>query len=239
MSSSCTALHSAYDAFEGFTGKPTDVIATLEDAVGLEGTVLMPSLPFTGTAVAYIAEGKRTDIRRTPSQMGIVTEVFRRQKGTRRSLHPTHPVLAKGKRADELIAGHETASTPCGDPSPFAKLPRVGAKILFLGTSIETMTFFHYLEEAYEAKLPVCPFTREPMDAEVADGPDSHTVTMRLFDPEISRKRRISRMVPRLHQRAGTRASAAGMVNLLVVSASEVEQVFADMIDAGESFYDG
>ena len=41
-------VHSSFDRFAGFTGKPSEVIQALEDAVGPEGTLLMPTLPFTG-----------------------------------------------------------------------------------------------------------------------------------------------------------------------------------------------
>lgn len=231
-------VHSAYNAFEGFSGKPTNVIAALETAVGPDGTLMMPSMPFTGTALDYIAQSKSTDIRRTPSRMGILTEVLRRQKGTWRSLHPTHPVLAKGRLAEQLTTGHEQAATPCGDNSPFAKLPKVGAKILFLGTSIETMTFFHYLEEAYEAKLPASPFTSETVQTRVKDGDRSEIVTMRLFDPNLSRKRRIARMWPRLEQCESTRFAKVGTLTISVIAAVDAEQVFQEMIEQGESLYD-
>lgn len=231
-------VHSSYDAFEGFSGTPTNVIAALETAVGPDGTLMMPSMPFTGTALDYIARSKPTDIRRTPSRMGILTEVLRRQKGTYRSLHPTHPVLAKGHLAEQMIDGHERAATPCGDNSPFAKLLKTRAKILFLGTSIETMTFFHYLEEAYEAKLPTSPFTAETVRTMVKDGDRHKTVTMRLFDPVLSRKRRITRMLPRLEQRGSIRFAKIGKLDISVIAAADAEQVFREMVEQGEPLYD-
>lgn len=231
-------VHSSYDAFEGFTGKPTDVITALEAAVGPDGTVMMPSLPFTGSALDYISAGNITDIRRTPSRMGMLTELFRRQKGTCRSLHPTHPVLAKGCLAKQLITGHEQATTPCGAGSPFAKLSEVDAKILFLGTSIEAMTFFHYLEEAYETKLPISPFTSETVKATIKDGDRMETITMRLFDRALSRRRRVSRLLPGLKQRNGVRSVKVGTLDIAVIAALDAEDVFRDMAERGEALYD-
>ena len=83
-------VHSSFDAFRGFAGRPSDVVDALEDLVGPAGTVLMPSIPFTGTAIGYLKSGKITDIAKTPSRNGLLTEVFRRKKGTLRSVHPTH-----------------------------------------------------------------------------------------------------------------------------------------------------
>src|ERR1700737_1444538 len=57
-------VHSSFDAFEGFTGKPSDVISALKEAIGSKGTLLMPTLPFTGTAVEYVKEHPIFDVRR-------------------------------------------------------------------------------------------------------------------------------------------------------------------------------
>src|SRR5438132_14051326 len=35
-------VHSSFDAFGGFTGKPTDVIEALQSAIGPDGALLMP-----------------------------------------------------------------------------------------------------------------------------------------------------------------------------------------------------
>lgn len=230
-------VHSSYNAFEGYTGNPSDVLTAIETAVGSDGTVMMPSLPFNGSALDYISAGNITDVRRTPSRMGLLTELFRRQIGTFRSLHPTHPVLAKGRLARQLTTGHERATTPCGVNSPFAKLAEVDAKILFLGTSIESMTFFHYLEELYEAKLPISPFTSETIKATVKDGDRMETITMRLYDRTLSRSRCISQILPGLIRHNGLRSVKVGMLEIVVVRAVIVRDVFREMVERGEALY--
>src|ERR1051325_8440650 len=55
-------VHSSYDAFQGFSGKPTDVISALQRVVGPSGAVLMPTLPFTSTAVAYVRSNPVFDV---------------------------------------------------------------------------------------------------------------------------------------------------------------------------------
>lgn len=231
-------VHSAYNAFDGFIGKPSEVIGSLEAAVGPEGTVLMPSMPFTGSALDYIQSGKITDIRRTPSRMGLLTELFRRQKDVVRSLHPTHPVLAKGRMAKALIAGHERAATPCGAGSPFGKLLEADGKIVLLGAPIETMTFFHYLEEAHEDKLPKSPFTSDVIDVPVREGDRTTIVTMRLYDRTQSRKRRVSRMLPGLERRGALQTARIGALRIAVIAARDADAVFREMAERGEALYD-
>jgi aminoglycoside 3-N-acetyltransferase len=230
-------VHSSYDAFEGFTGKPTDVLATLEDLVGREGTILMPSMPFDGTAVAYVRSGKITDIGRTPSRMGMLTELFRRQKGTLRSLHPTHPILARGAKAAAMLADHARATTPCGAYSPFAKLVEEHGKVLLLGTDIESMTLFHYLEELFEDRLDPSPFTTEFFDAQVKSGSDVATVRTRLFDMTLSRRRAILPLLPALRRSGGCASGRVGTVDLLLVDAGAATAAFASCLEKGINFY--
>ena len=61
-------VHSSYNKFEAYCGKPMEVIETLQDTLGPEGTLLMPTMPFSGTALDYIRKGKPFDARRTPSR---------------------------------------------------------------------------------------------------------------------------------------------------------------------------
>src|SRR5437667_5181902 len=92
-------VHSSFDRFAAFLGKPTEIIAVLQEAVGDAGTLLMPTLPFTGTAVEYVKRGVTFEVKRTPSQMGFLTEMFRRSSGVVRSVHPTHAAAAWGRFA--------------------------------------------------------------------------------------------------------------------------------------------
>jgi len=46
-------VHSAFDSFVGFQGGPVDAIRTLQEVVGERGTLMMPTIPFQGTAVEY------------------------------------------------------------------------------------------------------------------------------------------------------------------------------------------
>ena len=41
-------VHSSFEAFDGFLGKTGDVVKALENVVGPEGTLLMPTMPFAG-----------------------------------------------------------------------------------------------------------------------------------------------------------------------------------------------
>ena len=68
-------IHSSADWFRNLEGGPMKVIQLLRDAVGEDGTLVMPAFPLTGMAKEYL-DREKFDVKRSPSQMGLITEVF-------------------------------------------------------------------------------------------------------------------------------------------------------------------
>ena len=64
-----------------------------------------------------------------------------------RSFHPTHSVVAFGKKAAEFISGEETISSPTPKNGCYGKLIDKNAVILLVGVNNNSNTFFHCLEE--------------------------------------------------------------------------------------------
>jgi len=232
-------VHSSFDRFEAFDGKPTEVILALQAAVGPAGTLLMPTLPFNGTAVEYVAHAGIFDVVRTPSRMGLLTELFRRSPGVVRSVHPTHPVAAWGARSEEIIAGHHLAATPCGTGSPYARLFEYDGKILFLGTGIDAMTFFHAVEERLEPEMPFTPFTKETflLYCKDRDGTVLSSTT-RLFAPEWSRLRNLAPLSAALRQRGAWRTARIGGLEVILLGAVDVVDACRDLAKGGVYCYD-
>jgi aminoglycoside 3-N-acetyltransferase len=226
--------HVAYNEFIGFTGRPSDVISSLRAVLTPAGTLLMPSIPFTGSALAYVRSGEIFDVRRTPSQMGIVSELFRRSSGTRRSLHPTHPILAGGPLAEQVIADHHLAPTPCGDPGPFAKLAEANGKIALIGTGIAAMTFYHHLEDRFENLFPASPLTRETFNVAFRGyGGEMLQVTTRLYDPEMSRRRNLAILEKELRNRGAWRERKLGKISVVVLETGIVSATVREMAEKG------
>jgi aminoglycoside 3-N-acetyltransferase len=216
-------VHSSFDRFAGFSGKPSDVIRILQETVGPTGTLLMPSLPFTGTAVEYASRDPVFDVRRTPSKVGLLTELFRRSPGVARSVHPTHPVVAWGARLPELLANHYLARTPCGEGTPYARLVQYDGRILFLGAGIESMTFFHYVEEVLEPHMPMSPFTKDEFILTSRDETGGLLISKtRLFDPTLSKRRDLNRLVPPLQQHGAMAQTRVGELDIVLLRARDV-----------------
>lgn len=113
-------VHSMLSGLGYIVGGPETVIKAIQRAIP-GCTIMMPSFPFSGSAKDYVDSGAIYDRDNTPSQSGLLTECLRKMPGAVRSLHPTHPCVALGPRAHELIDGSENSPTPFGDDSTYGR----------------------------------------------------------------------------------------------------------------------
>lgn len=123
-------------------GGAESVIQALLNAVGPDGTVIFPT---------FTAWSTYTDLRTEPSRLGLLSETFRKWPRVKRSNNPTHAVSAIGKLAKEILADHEN-TTQLGINSPLHKAANLGAKVLHLGTNLNTCSLIHVGE--IMAKVP-------------------------------------------------------------------------------------
>jgi len=234
-----TLVHSSFDAFEGFDGKPSDVIEVLKEAVGPRGLLMMPTIPFAGTAIDWVRSHPVVDLRRTPSRMGLISEIFRRSPDVIRSVHPTHPVAAWGAQAGECVAGHSRARTPCGVGSPYHGLLSSDGNVLLLGVDVNAVTLYHTAEELLESQLRVSPLTRETFTLEcVAPDGQISVIETRLFDPAVSRRRNLDRLVPELKQRRAWHEATVGRLSVVLINARQVIEAVAALASRGIYCYD-
>jgi aminoglycoside 3-N-acetyltransferase len=129
-------VHSSFDAFSPmYKGNAKDLVKALVDFCGPDRTLVMPSFVMGGRTydAAEYFRSKPFDVRITPSEMGLVAEIFRRTPNTIRSLHPTCAVCALGPAAKELTTGHHLAEKSLGPDSPFGVMTRRRTAILGLG----------------------------------------------------------------------------------------------------------
>jgi aminoglycoside 3-N-acetyltransferase len=119
---------------------PDEVLDSFLEALGPEGTLLLPLFNFDFT------KGVPFDIRHTPSQMGVLTEAGRRRAGAVRTGHPTYSFAAIGAQS-ERFRGVDNFSA-FGEDSPFAILRELDGKIAALDLDEQnSMTFYHHVEE--------------------------------------------------------------------------------------------
>lgn len=157
-----------------YTDSALDLVRMLQDYCGPERTLAMPAFyfgePQSGGARPTFEKNPRFDLRRTPSQMGLATELFRRSPGVLQSRHPVYRVAAKGPLAQAMLEGHATASSPAGIGSPFDFMARHDTLIIGLGKPVQVMTQAHHTEELMREEFPLPSADGEPLPMTLVDG---------------------------------------------------------------------
>ena len=150
-------VHTSLSALGFVCGGAQVVIEALMEAVGPEGTLMMPTQSWKNldpTAGVHWEEPERWwdlirqnwpayDKRITPTNtMGAVAEMFRSWPGTLRSDHPARSVAAWGKYAQYLTCDHDLSNI-FGEGSPIGKLYELAGSVLLIGVGYDKNTSLH------------------------------------------------------------------------------------------------
>ncbi|WP_327286155.1 aminoglycoside N(3)-acetyltransferase [Streptomyces sp. NBC_01205] len=160
-------VHSSLRAFGFVVGGAQAVYEALREAVGPDGTLVMPAFtpqlchpatwrapdlvrtdPAAAAAGMPVFDPLRTPVSRT---MGVLPELLRALPGSLRSPHPHVSFVAEGPRAREITRSHPDAYR-LSSQSPLGELWRLDATILMLGTGWDKCTALHLAE--YAAAYP-------------------------------------------------------------------------------------
>jgi aminoglycoside 3-N-acetyltransferase len=148
-------VHSSLSRLGFIEGGAATVLAALESAVVARGgTLAMPAFTMTGSMYETLKSGPEFDVRETPTGMGKIAETLRRDRRSRRSIHPTHSVVALGPRADWLVADHHHSPFAFDADSPLGRVLEADGYIMGLGTDLGPVTFYHVLEDRCGDSVP-------------------------------------------------------------------------------------
>ena len=233
-------VHSSWLPDNGFSGKPAEMIAAIKGQLGPDGLLVMPSMPYHNESTAeYLSRQKPLKLQRTPSKMGLLTEVFRRGKNVLRSPNPAHPLLAYGEKAEWFIEGHDQVSESFGSDSPFSKLLKLNGKILCIDAPFSTITFTHFLEDRVKDQLGFDFYEPEAMAGVVIDANgDQLPVPTRVISRQANKLRREERLVQWLDDQKLIRRARVGNSRLLLVDCEKMTQAVDTMYAQGHSFFD-
>lgn len=232
-------LHSGYAPHHGFTGSIGQLIDAFVDAVGPEGDLLMVSMAYRSSALEYAQQSKCFDVRRTPSLMGLVSEMFRRRPDVLRSLNPLHPVLALGPRAAWFVDGHEHCLYSCGPGSPFERLAQVDGKVAFLDVPFAVYTMFHHLEHLMRERLPFALYTEQPLQMTLVDRDGrKQSVRSHAYPLDVIRRRRFEVLERAMTERGLLHRRSVGNSRLLLVRVRDSIDCVHELAERGEYFYE-
>jgi aminoglycoside 3-N-acetyltransferase len=237
-------MQAAMSSFGAFEDGPDTVVTGLEQVLGSDGLITMPSYSLTGPAIEHLAAGPVFDARRTPSRMGAVSEAFRLTPGTLRSTHPTHSTCARGPEAAEVVAGHESAATPFGEGTPFPRIRERDALQVFFGCGTGAITMYHSFECVREPPFPLDVFADRVFDTRCVDWEGRElTVRTLVHNPALHPGRIDSN--PRLQGvyrdailEAGGVAVQLGHGEILAIRLPALFEVFERLLRDGITIYD-
>lgn len=145
-------VHSSYKSLGFVDGGAESVIAGILDVIGKEGTLVFPTFCQKDFEDSY-----KTWHLDKASDVGYLTNYFRKRKGSTRSDQATHSVAACGKKGKWLTQTHghtqkrfsEFGDTAFAPDSPWEKMYQSNAKVMLLGVGALYITFRHYAESLY------------------------------------------------------------------------------------------
>jgi aminoglycoside 3-N-acetyltransferase len=130
-------VHTAFSKVAPVEGGPPGLIEALRDALGRQGTLVMPSMADD--------DDQPFDLKKTACVgMGVVADTFWRMGGVLRSDSP-HAFAAIGPRAAEITAAHPM-DVPHGLDSPIGRVYELDGQVLLLGAGHDSNTTLHLAE---------------------------------------------------------------------------------------------
>ncbi len=150
-------VHTSLSSLGFVCGGAQIVIEALLEAVGKDGTIMMPTQSWKNldpsSGVHWEEPEEWWQIIRdnwpaynkdiTPTNtMGAVAEMFRKWPGTLRSDHPARSVAANGKYAETLTKDHDLSNI-FGEGSPIGKLYELDGYVLLIGVGYDKNTSLH------------------------------------------------------------------------------------------------
>jgi aminoglycoside 3-N-acetyltransferase len=159
-------VHTSMRSIGWVSGGPVAVVLALEEALGPEGTLVMPAHTGDLTEPEFwrnppVPESWWDIIRQespafdpawTPSRhMGAIAECFRTQPGTLRSSHPHASFTARGPHATTITRNHPLVPA-LGDETPLGHVYDLDGWVLLVGLGYNNNTSLHLAE--YRARYP-------------------------------------------------------------------------------------
>ena len=149
-------FHSSLRSFGRVEGGPEAVIDAAVAAVGAKGTVAVPTFvqKLNGEYASYSARAEVWDVEKSRSDVGRITEVFRRRPEAVRSDDPCNSMAAIGAEARAVMCRHHLArgrATPWeersyGHGSPWDWLVERNAVYLLMGVAMNACSLLHYVQ---------------------------------------------------------------------------------------------
>lgn len=109
-----------------------------------EGTIIIPTFTYS------FAKGKTYNYLKSPSEVGMFSEAFRKHRGVKRTKQPIFSFAIIGKEKEKFL---NTNINECfGENTVFDIFKKAKGKIICMGCSFDRITFVHHVEQMHGVK---------------------------------------------------------------------------------------
>jgi aminoglycoside 3-N-acetyltransferase len=225
-------VHSNTGSVESLGWTPSGMIDFLLDYLGSSGTLLMPSHP----KLHEDGEKRTYKVLRSPSTVGMMTELFRRRTEVVRSRFPFSAAAGLGARAHEYLDDHVNSFAPHDHHSPYAKLAAAGGKSLCIGCDLDRSTVLHVAEDTVRDHLKIDGF-HQPQSVRVVHGDAERTVVAHTRAPWLWWYLNLSRWTSEMYRHKIAKDTSINGITLRTSSAQRMVSYMQYEIKAGRSLY--
>jgi aminoglycoside 3-N-acetyltransferase len=156
-----------HSSFRCISASATEVITMLQELVGENGNILMPTHPDLMRDEKGLLH---YDPVNSPSTVGYLTECFRQMPNVERSIHPFSSIAVWGKDKKWFLENNISGDAPLphGIHSPYVKFASIGGKTVCIGVKAKKRgTILHCAEEVLDDMFPLNIF--ENIDVAIED----------------------------------------------------------------------
>lgn len=145
-------MHASFNELKVLGLSPIEIVNSLLDYLGPEGTLAMPSIAiYPEPQVEKDGTIKNIfdyDVKSTKIWTGAIAKAMISDPRSHRSLHPLNSMVAIGKHAIKMMEDNEKDPYPCGVMSSWSFCANRNAFVLGLGTDLtHSLTMIHVAED--------------------------------------------------------------------------------------------
>lgn len=225
-------IHSSMKKIGETQGGADTVLDVFCDYLGQEGLLVLPAHTW-GTVKDY---DYIYNPDTTPSNLGLLPNLFRQRKGVHRSIHPTHSVCAFGKGAGDFVSGTYPQITLCGKESCYKKLYDLGAKVLLLGVTLTSNTFFHWIEEWREEEVPPSHFDKVPMPCKI-ELSDGNYIDNPVYLPPLDTSKQFDRVLDVVLKEKSTVTGKIGQADCILIDCKKIFCIISELLDKNPKIF--
>ncbi|MHC1695264.1 MAG: AAC(3) family N-acetyltransferase [Eubacteriales bacterium] len=190
-----------------------------------EGLLVLPAHTWSQINAEYNIYDPATE----PSCVGLLTNLFLKREGVKRSLNPTHSVAALGRGAEDYLSGEEEYDTPLHYGGCWWKLYARDAQILFLGCSPKRNTFLHGVEEWNNIPNRLTEDYQQ-LKIRMPDGTLLDRPVRRHFAPDMDVSENYDKIIPVLQAKGHVKSGRVGDAGCVLIPARAAADITSELL---------